>query len=201
MFLNPNLTPDARKLIYAYVTYGLMWVAYSAINIPYSALMGVMSPSSEQRTSLSTYRFICAFVGQFLIVQLVVPLKKLLGRGNEAEGIRYTMLIFAVVSVALFLYTFANTRERVSAAGRTRRAPSVGPAQHGEEPSLGGALLLRPLHPHQCGGPRRIDHLLLQVRGAGRVEVHVLRDERLRGLHRRGGLHEAFSSGWATGAR
>jgi GPH family glycoside/pentoside/hexuronide:cation symporter len=113
MFLNPHLAPDSR-LIYAYVTYGLMWVAYSAINIPYSALMGVMSPSSEQRTSLSTYRFICAFVGQFLIVRLVVPLKNLLGRGNEAEGIRYTMLIFAVLSVALFLYTFANTRERVS---------------------------------------------------------------------------------------
>jgi glycoside/pentoside/hexuronide:cation symporter, GPH family len=112
MFLNPGLTQHG-KLVYAYVTYGLMWVAYSAINIPYSALMGVMSPSSEQRTSLSTYRFIFAFIGQFMIVRLVVPLKNLLGNGNEAEGIRYTMLIFSVVSVALFLYTFANTRERV----------------------------------------------------------------------------------------
>lgn len=112
MFLNPGFT-EHGKLVYAYVTYGLMWVAYSAINIPYSALMGVMSPSSEQRTSLSMYRFILAFVGQFLIVQMVVPLKNLLGHGNEAEGIRYTMLIFAILSVALFLYTFANTRERV----------------------------------------------------------------------------------------
>ncbi len=113
MFLNPHLS-EHGKLVYAYVTYGLMWVAYSAINIPYSALMGVMSPSSEQRTSLSTYRFIFAFIGQFMIVRLVVPLKNLLGGGNEAEGIRYTMLIFSIVSVALFLYTFANTRERVT---------------------------------------------------------------------------------------
>jgi glycoside/pentoside/hexuronide:cation symporter, GPH family len=112
MFLNPSLTQDG-KLAYAYVTYGLMWIAYSAINIPYSALMGVMSPSSEERTSLSTYRFIFAFIGQFLIAWLTVPLKNLLGHGNEAEGIRYTMLIFAVLSVVLFLYTFANTRERV----------------------------------------------------------------------------------------
>jgi GPH family glycoside/pentoside/hexuronide:cation symporter len=112
MFLNPSLTQDG-KLVYAYATYGLMWIAYSAINIPYSALMGVMSPSSQERTSLSTYRFIFAFIGQFLIVRLVVPLKNLLGHGNEAEGIRYTMLIFAVLSVILFLYTFANTRERV----------------------------------------------------------------------------------------
>jgi GPH family glycoside/pentoside/hexuronide:cation symporter len=113
MFLNPNLTQEG-KLVYAYLTYGLMWVAYTAINIPYSALMGVMSPSSEERTSLSAFRFICAFVGQFLIVQLVVPLKKALGGGSEAEGIRYTMLIFSVVSVALFLFTFAKTRERVA---------------------------------------------------------------------------------------
>jgi len=121
MFLNPGLT-DGGKLVYAYVTYGLMWVAYTAINIPYSALMGVMSPSSEQRTALSTYRFICAFVGQFLIVQLVVPLKKLLGGGNEAEGIRYTMLIFSVASVAMFLFTFAKTRERVAPPADQKRA-------------------------------------------------------------------------------
>jgi GPH family glycoside/pentoside/hexuronide:cation symporter len=91
-----------------------MWVAYTVINIPYSALMGVMSPSSKQRTSLSAFRFICAFAGQFLIVRLVVPLKSALGKGNDAEGIRNTMLIFSIVSVALFLFTFAKTRERVS---------------------------------------------------------------------------------------
>ena len=113
MFLNPNLT-QGGKLAYAYVTYGLMWLAYSAINIPYSALMGVMSPSSEQRTSLSSFRFACAFLGGYLITQTVVPLKRILGGGNEAEGIRYTMLIFSVASVALFLFTFAKTRERVA---------------------------------------------------------------------------------------
>ena len=112
MFLNPNLTQHGR-LVYAYVTYGAFWIAYAALNIPYSALMGVMSPSSEQRTSLSTFRFVCAFAGAFLISQLVIPLKTLLGHGNEAEGIRYTMLIFAVASTALFFYTFAKTRERV----------------------------------------------------------------------------------------
>ncbi len=112
MFANPSLTQHG-KLVYAYVTYGLMWVAYTAINIPYSALMGVMSPSSEERTSLSTYRFICAFSGQFLIALLVVKLKDFLGGGNEATGFRYTMLLFSVVSVAMFLYTFSMTRERV----------------------------------------------------------------------------------------
>ncbi len=112
MFLNPNLTPHG-KLVYAYVTSGLFWVAYAALNIPYSALMGVMSPSSEERTSLSTFRFVCAFAGGYLISQLFIPLKRILGGGNEAEGVRYTMMIFAVASIALFFFTFAKTRERV----------------------------------------------------------------------------------------
>jgi GPH family glycoside/pentoside/hexuronide:cation symporter len=113
MFANPALGPGG-KLVYAYVTYTLMWVAYTAVNIPYSALMGVMSPSSADRTSLATYRFICAFGGGFAIQGLTLPLTKALGHGNAAEGFSKTMAIFAVVSVTLFLNTFANTRERVT---------------------------------------------------------------------------------------
>lgn len=116
MFANPNFGP-AGKLAYAYVTYALVLVAYAAINTPYSALMGVMSSSSEDRTSLSTYRFACAFLGTLLIGWLVPELKDVLvgAGGNAATGFRNTMAIFAVLSVGLFLYTFAKTRERVVA--------------------------------------------------------------------------------------
>ncbi|HUL52188.1 MAG TPA: MFS transporter [Opitutaceae bacterium] len=115
MFANPDFSPDGR-LLFAYATYTLMLVAYAAINTPYSALMGVMSPSSEDRTSLSTYRFACAFLGALLIGSLVPKLSEFFARvgGSPAAGFRYTMAIFAVVSVAMFLYTFGNTRERVA---------------------------------------------------------------------------------------
>ncbi len=126
MFLNPALSP-AGKLVYAYVTYSAMMLAYTAINIPYSALMGVMSPSSEDRTSLSTYRFVCAFLAAFLIGGFVLPLKNFLGGGDDATGFRLTMALFAVISVALFLYSFRHTRERV--------APPVG-----QQPALGRDL-------------------------------------------------------------
>jgi glycoside/pentoside/hexuronide:cation symporter, GPH family len=112
MFANPDLSPTG-KLVYAYVTYSSMMLAYTAINIPYGALMGVMSPSSVDRTALSTYRFVCAFGGAFLISSMVTPLKNLLGGADEATGFRWTMAIFAVASVALFLFCFATTRERV----------------------------------------------------------------------------------------
>ena len=61
-FTTPELSLGG-KIIYAYVTYILMMMAYTAINIPYSALLGVLSPQSRQRTSASTYRFVLAFFG------------------------------------------------------------------------------------------------------------------------------------------
>jgi GPH family glycoside/pentoside/hexuronide:cation symporter len=112
MFAGPDLS-DSGKLIYAYVTYTLMMLAYTVINIPYSALMGVISSSSLERTSVSSYRFVCAFSAAWLVGTFVTPLKTILGGGDEAQGFRLTMMIFAVISIALFWVSFATTRERV----------------------------------------------------------------------------------------
>jgi len=112
MFANPDLG-ESGKVVYAWVTYTLMMMIYTAINVPYSALMGVMTPSSRERTILSSYRFVCAFGGGLLISMLVRPLIKYFGDGNEAQGFSTTMALFAVISVALFWYTFSTTKERV----------------------------------------------------------------------------------------
>lgn len=112
MFVNPDFD-DVGKLLYAYATYTLMMLAYTVINIPYSALMGVISPSSIERTKVSTYRFICAFGAAWLIGTFVTPLISILGDGDEAVGFRLTMTIFAIVSILLFWVTFAATKERV----------------------------------------------------------------------------------------
>lgn len=114
MFANPDFGP-AGKLVYAYATYTAVLVAYLAINTPYGALMGVISPSSEERTAVASYRFACAFLGALLIGWLVPTLKDVLvaDGGHAAEGFRNTMALFAVISVGMFVYTFANTKERV----------------------------------------------------------------------------------------
>lgn len=112
MFAGPDLS-STGKLAYAYATYSLMMIAYTAINIPYSSLLGVMSPSSDERTTLSTFRFVCAFGAQLLISGFVLPLKDLLGEGDEARGYQLTMALFAALSTALWLVTFKTTRERV----------------------------------------------------------------------------------------
>ncbi len=112
MFANPDFS-YAGKLVYAYATYTLMMLAYTAINVPYSALMGVISPSSIERTRVASYRFFCAFSAAWLIGTFVPSLKDILGGGNEALGFQLTMAFFAVASVALFWICFATTRERV----------------------------------------------------------------------------------------
>ncbi len=113
MFLGPNFGPTG-KIFYAAVTYGLMMVAYTVINVPYSAMLGVISPSPRTRTVASTCRFVGAFGAAFLISLFVRPLVEYLGAGNEARGFQLTMAIFAVVSVVLILITFLTTKERVT---------------------------------------------------------------------------------------
>jgi GPH family glycoside/pentoside/hexuronide:cation symporter len=112
MFAGPDFD-ESGKLIYAWITYTLMMMFYTAINVPYSALMGVMTPSSSERTILSSFRFVGAFGGGLLISMLVRPMVQYFGVEDESQGFRITMAIFAVVSISLFWFTFASTKERV----------------------------------------------------------------------------------------
>lgn len=78
-------TPDfsmSGKIIYAYVTYTIMMMIYTAINIPYSSLMGVVSASPKQRASFSQYRFMLAFSGGLLVQALTLPLVNTIGGDN-----------------------------------------------------------------------------------------------------------------------
>jgi GPH family glycoside/pentoside/hexuronide:cation symporter len=119
LFAGPDLGSTA-KLIYAYITYTLMLISYTVINVPYSSMLGVISPSSRTRAVASSFRFMGAFSGALLISLFVRPLVKYLGGTDEAgavnyvHGFRLTMAIFAVASVILFWITFVTTKERVT---------------------------------------------------------------------------------------
>ena len=111
-FFTPDLSVKG-KIVYAYITYTLMMMAYTAINIPYSALMGVLSPNTLERTSVSTYRFVLAFIGAFMVQGLTLPLVKFFGGEDQAKGFPFTMAVYGLVAAILFYVTFATTRERV----------------------------------------------------------------------------------------
>ena len=114
LFLGPELS-DTGKLIYAYVTYTLVMLAYTAINVPYSALLAVISPVAEERTKATQFRFVFASLGTLCVGAFATPLVSWLGGDDEVLGFRLTIILFAVLSVLIFWITFATTRERVRA--------------------------------------------------------------------------------------
>lgn len=101
------------KLVYAYVTYTLLTMIYTAINIPYSALMGVMTSHSSDRTTLASWRFVGAFAGTFFVNGTMLYLVGLFGRGNDKIGFSLTVALYALMAAGFFFLTFITTHERV----------------------------------------------------------------------------------------
>ena len=101
------------KLLWAYATFTLMMLAYTVLSMPYSALSGVMTADSQQRTTLISFRFIAAFAGTTVVNWLTLDLVRWLGRGDEQLGWQLTLGAYGVVAVACFLAVFLSTRERI----------------------------------------------------------------------------------------
>lgn len=117
VFAVPDWSPTA-KLVYVYATYTLMMVFYTAINIPYGALMGVMTPSSDERTALASFRFYGAYAADFVVKSSILYLVVLLGGAGDGKtatqsGYTWTMALYAAAAVGLFWFTFHATRERI----------------------------------------------------------------------------------------
>ena len=116
VFVAAFTTPAAAepmKLAYAWLTYNLLMLLYSAINIPYGALSGVMTDDPLERTSLNAWRMGLAQVGGIVANTSFLWLVARLGGDDPALGARRTVTLFAAAAVALFLVTFLTTRERI----------------------------------------------------------------------------------------
>ncbi|SHE39510.1 MFS transporter [Dysgonomonas macrotermitis] len=123
---------ETGKLIYAYVTYSLMMIVYSIINVPYASLLGVMSSNPQERNILSSYRMSFAFIGSFITFMLLQPLidgyAKAFGSGevqNTLEQVQESSVstspigwtlgvaTIGIICTVLFFLCFSWTRERV----------------------------------------------------------------------------------------
>ena len=109
----PDLGENGR-LVWAYLTFSLMMLCYTVLSTPYSALSGVMTADSRQRTTLISFRFIAAFAGTTLVNAFTLDLVQCFGRGDEALGWQLTLALYGVVAVVLFATVFATTRERIA---------------------------------------------------------------------------------------
>ena len=122
-FLTPPFG-ETGKIVYAFITYGLMMMVYSAINVPYASLLGVMSPTPADRNTLATYRMTFAYLGSFVALLLFMPLVNAFGGADDNGpmhgwltasqfGWLMAVLVIAIVCVILFFGCFALTKERV----------------------------------------------------------------------------------------
>ncbi|MFZ1292394.1 MAG: MFS transporter [Melioribacteraceae bacterium] len=101
------------KLIWAYITFFLIMMLYTSINIPYTALLGVITPNSNERTSVSSFKFLFAFAAGIIVSATLLPLVQILGDGNDAKGWQSAFIIYGIAAVIFFLIAFSGTKERV----------------------------------------------------------------------------------------
>jgi GPH family glycoside/pentoside/hexuronide:cation symporter len=114
LFTTPDLN-YAGKLIWAYVTYILMMTVYTAINVPYGAMLGVMTDDSKEKTVFSSFRMFFAYGGSFISLAAWEPIC------NVFKGLNYSsttswqlsMVIMACMTLVFFLLCFTLTRERI----------------------------------------------------------------------------------------
>ncbi len=122
-FSTPELGGGA-KLIYAYATYTTLMLAYTLVNMPYSALSGVMTAHGGERTTLISVRFLFAFTGGALVNKYTLPLVEAFGEGDAQLGWQRTMMLYGAVAIALCVVAFAATRERIAPPPAQRSSPA-----------------------------------------------------------------------------
>lgn len=112
LFTTPDLNYGG-KLIWAYVTYILMMTVYTGINVPYGAMLGVITDDSNEKTVFSSFRMFFAYGGSFISLFLWEPLTDFVGGYNTPGGWFWAMFIIAVACFCMFLICFMLTREHL----------------------------------------------------------------------------------------
>jgi glycoside/pentoside/hexuronide:cation symporter, GPH family len=101
------------KLLWAYGTYILLTLMFTAVTIPYISLIGVLTDSPTERLSANGYRLFFAKIAAFLVTIIVPVLAADWGAGDIARGYQLAMGVMAIAAVALFLFCFFATTERL----------------------------------------------------------------------------------------
>ena len=132
-FFTPQTDNYTFKHVYAYVTYILMMTVYTAINVPYGAMLGVMTDDSREKSVFSSFRMFFAFIGSFIAMGSFEPLLKLrqsivgtlpaewtLADSTPADW-TVAVSVIGIVCAVLFILSFLMTREHVTEAEMARK--------------------------------------------------------------------------------
>ena len=125
LFTTPAVSPT-MKLVWAYVTYIMMMTVYTGINVPYGAMLGVMTDDSDTKTVLSSFRMFFAYGGSFIALFCWEPLCNALGGYGTPAGWQHALIVIAGLCLVLFLLSFAMTREKLHTESTSSIASDFG---------------------------------------------------------------------------
>ncbi|MGJ0194007.1 glycoside-pentoside-hexuronide (GPH):cation symporter [Pantoea sp. RRHST58] len=121
MFTTPDWSYE-NKVIWAFVTYFLMSLTYTAINIPYCSLGGVITSDPGERVSCQSYRFVMVGIATLILSLSLLPMAEWFGGEDKARGYQLAMSVLALIGLGMFLFCFATVRERIRPAVPTHDA-------------------------------------------------------------------------------
>lgn len=111
-FWAPGLPLHAR-IMYCAITYIFTGVLYTGINTPLATILPLLTRNTQERLTLNSIRLTFGQIGVLIVNAFALPLVGIFGQGDEVKGFRYTIVLFAIVGLALTLFSFFNTKERV----------------------------------------------------------------------------------------
>jgi sugar (glycoside-pentoside-hexuronide) transporter len=104
---------EGGRATWAFITYFLLVILYSAINIPYSALAAAITRNAETRSSLASYRMTAAFLAGGLLSLGLLPIVNWIGGGDQALGYQRAAILFSVIALPFYLWAFFANKEVV----------------------------------------------------------------------------------------
>ncbi len=112
---HPNWS-DTAKIIYMIVTYCILVLGYTCVNIPYGTLCGAMTQNIEERAKINTFRSVSAMIAIGIINIITLPLiSKFSGEsGNQAQGYLLVAILYGVIFALCHIFCFAKTKEAVT---------------------------------------------------------------------------------------
>ncbi len=111
LFYVPDLD-ETGKLIYAYVSFSLLTLTYTLVNVPFSAMAGFLSRDSDERTLLQSYRFGLGMLASVFVSFTTLHLVEFLGDGDQQYGFFMTAAVFSLLITACLYYCFFTVKER-----------------------------------------------------------------------------------------
>lgn len=104
---------QTNKIIYMTVTYCILVLGYTCVNIPYGTLCGAMTQNMDERAQINTSRSVSAMIAIGIINIVTIPLINLLGNGNSQQGYLLIAVLYGVIFAACHIFCFAKTKEVV----------------------------------------------------------------------------------------